>query len=71
MAAVIRARQGDTVDSLVWRDRGIGIEGVSAVLAVNPGLAAVGAVLAPGTPVTIPTIAKPAVAVRDVVQLWS
>lgn len=71
MADVIRARQGDTVDGLVWRDRGIGIAGVPAVFAANPGLAANGAVLAAGTPVTIPTIATPTVAVRSLVQLWS
>lgn len=70
MADVITARQGDTLDGLLWRDRDLGIEDCATVLAANPGLAALGAILPAGTPVTIPTIAAPALPVRAVVQLW-
>lgn len=70
MADVIRARQGDTLDGLIWRERGLGIADCPAVLAVNPGLAALGTILPTGSPVTIPAIAAPALPVRDVVQLW-
>lgn len=71
MADQLRARQGDTLDGLIWRERGLGPADLSAVLEANPGLAALGAVLPIGTPVIIPAISVPAIAVRDVVQLWS
>jgi phage tail protein X len=71
MADIITARQGDTLDGLLWRDRGLGIEDCPAVLDANPGLAALGATLPTSTPVTIPAIAAPVLPVRDVVQLWS
>jgi len=67
----LRARQGDTLDALIWRDRGLGPADLPAVLAANPGLAALGPILPKGQPVTIPAIATPAVTVRtDVVNLW-
>lgn len=71
MADTLTARQGDTLDGLIWRECGLGIEDCAAVLAANPGLAAIGPTLPPGTAVTIPAIAAPALPVRDVVQLWS
>jgi phage tail protein X len=70
MPDIIRSRQGDTLDGLIWRERGLAIEDCGAVLAANPGLDAAGATLPTGTPVTIPAIAAPALPVRDVVQLW-
>jgi phage tail protein X len=67
----LRARQGDTLDGLVWRERGLGPADLPAILAANPGLAALGPILPKGQVVTIPAIAAPAVAVRsDVVNLW-
>ncbi|MHA6717890.1 tail protein X [Sphingomonas sp. RS6] len=71
MADVITARQGDTLDELLWRERGLGAEALEAVLAANPGLADRGAVLPIGTPVTLPVIAAQAQPVRETVQLWS
>ncbi len=71
MADTVTARQGDTLDGLIWRDRGLGIEDCREVLAANPGLAALGATLPSGTVVTIPPISAPAPLVRDIVQLWS
>lgn len=67
----LRARQGDTLDGLIWRERGLGPADLPAVLAVNPGLAALGPVLPQGQVVTIPAVAAPAIAVRtDVINLW-
>ena len=71
MADTVTARQGDTLDGLIWRDRGLGIEDCPTVLAANPGLAAIGATLPAGMTVIIPPISAPAPLVRDVVQLWS
>jgi len=70
MADVVRSRAGDTLDGLVWRERGLGIADIGAVLTANPGLAGAGATLPPGTPVTIPSIASPALPLRSLVQLW-
>ncbi len=69
MADVIRAREGDTLDGLIWRARRLDAANLPAVLAVNPGLAALGAVLPDGTAVTLPNTA-PAATVRDIIQLW-
>ncbi|GAA0672716.1 phage tail protein X [Sphingomonas insulae] len=67
----LRARQGDTLDALIWRERGLGPADLPTVLAANPGLAAIGPILPKGQVVTIPAIATPAVTVRaDVVNLW-
>lgn len=71
MADTLTARQGDTLDGLIWRERGLGIEDCPAVLAANPGIAGIGPTLPAGTTVTIPAIAAPALPVRDIVQLWS
>jgi len=68
----IRARQGDTLDALIWRERGLGPADLDTVLAANPGLAALGSVLPTGHPVALPAITAPATAVRtDTVNLWS
>ena len=69
MADPLRARQGDTLDLLLWRERGLGPADVAPVLAANPGLAALGPVLPVGTPVTLPDT-PPAPIVRAVVNLW-
>ncbi|HEY0626679.1 MAG TPA: tail protein X [Allosphingosinicella sp.] len=65
----LKARQGDTVDLLIWRERGLGAEAIGQVLDVNPGLADQGAVLPMGAVVTVPAIA-PASADREIIQLW-
>ncbi|MGW8136840.1 tail protein X [Sphingomonas zeae] len=66
----VRARTGDTLDALIWRERGLGPDDLPAVLAANPGLASLGPVLPIGTTVLIPD-APPANRQRDVVQLWT
>ena len=69
--AIARARAGDTIDALAWRERGLGPADLPAILAANPGLARLGPTLPTGTPVTLPDIARPAATVRELVQLWS
>lgn len=67
-----RAREGDTLDALIWRERGLGPADLPAVLAVNPGIAAYGPTLPKGHVVNLPAIAAPATSVRtDVVNLWT
>lgn len=64
----VRAMQGDTVDSLCWRHLGSS-SAVEAVLDLNPGLGALGAVLPNGTLITLPDEA-PAAQQTHLVQLW-
>ncbi len=71
MADIVTSAQGDTLDELLWRTRGLDAAVLDAVLAANPGLADLGPILPIGTPVTIPTIATPAAPAREIVQLWS
>lgn len=62
------ARQGDTLDRLVWERYGQRIGALEATLEVNPGIADVGAVLPVGTRVSLPEIApEPA---STTVRLW-
>jgi len=69
MAETVTARQGETLDALIWRTRGLGPSNLGPVLTANPGLAALGAVLPTGTPVILPDVA-PMPVVRDIIQLW-
>lgn len=63
------AAQGDTLDLICWRHYGRTRDIVERVLAVNPGLAALGAVLPLGTPVRLPE--WPAqIATQKIIQLW-
>jgi phage tail protein X len=64
------ARQGDTVDGLMWRDRGLQPADLPAVFEANPGLAAKGDVLPAGTVVTVPESAAPAARTLPLIQLW-
>ena len=64
----VRSQQGDTVDQLCWRHLGRTEAVVEAMLEINPGLAALGAVLPAGTLVTLPT--APITPTRPTVQLW-
>lgn len=65
------ARTGDTLDELVWRTHALGPADLPAVLALNPGLADAGPVLAAGTIITVPPAPTlPATPTRDLIQLW-
>lgn len=66
---ILKARQGDTLDLLIWREAGLGANDLGRILAANPAIADHGAILPLGTAVTIPAAAS---APRQVplVQLW-
>lgn len=66
----ITARQGDTLDELIWRERGLGAADIGRVLALNPGLADAGAILPIGTAVTLPASIAPAPTMLPLIQLW-
>lgn len=62
------ARQGDTLDRLVWERYGQRAGALEATLQANRGIADVGAVLPVGTRVSLPEIApEPA---STTVRLW-
>lgn len=67
---IIRAQQGDTLDALLWRERGFGPDDLVTVLEANPGLVDFGIVLPLGTGVTIPPTASPTLRALPLVQLW-
>ncbi len=69
--AAVTARAGDTLDELLWRSCALGPADWPAVLALNPGIADAGPVLAAGTIVAVPPApATPATPTRDLIQLW-
>lgn len=70
MADTIHARQGDTLDQLLHRDRALGPEALGTVLAANPGLAALGPVLPTGTAVVVPPAAQTAPVERQLLNFW-
>lgn len=65
----VRAREGDMLDALIWREAALGSSAIAAVLDANPGLADLGPVLPLGTRVTIPD-AAPAAASTPLINLW-
>lgn len=65
-----RALQGETLDALVWRVLGRGAGTVERVLDLNPGIAALGAILPEGHRVTLPTIIAATTQRRETVKLW-
>ncbi|KLW00242.1 tail protein X [Klebsiella aerogenes] len=62
------AQQGDTLDALCHRHYGRTEGVVEAVLAANPGLAELGAILPHGTSVSLPVIDT--AAVTETLNLW-
>ena len=66
---IVRADQGDSVDSLCYRHLGSSAA-VERVLEANPGLAALGAILPMGTEVTLPEAAAVAAPQKNLIQLW-
>lgn len=57
---IVRAQQNDTLDLLCWRHLGQTAGVVEAALAMNPGLAELGAILPHGQLVSLPDPATPA-----------
>ncbi len=66
----VRARQGDTVDAICWRELGATRGVVEVVLELNRGLANLGPILPEGTPVTLPPRQSVAPAVVPLINLW-
>jgi phage tail protein X len=69
MPRALTAQAGDVLDQLLWRETG-STAAIAAVLAANPGLAAVGATLAEGTVVLVPDDAAAAAVIVPLVNLW-
>ena len=68
---IVYARQGDTVDALIWRELGATAGLVEQVLAHNRGLASLGPVLPTGTRVEIPERENAAsTPILPTLQLW-
>lgn len=63
------ALQGETLDALIWRARGLAATDLPVVLQLNPGLAARGAALPEGLVVRLPA-APASTAVLPLIQLW-
>jgi len=72
MAATVPlvALQGDTLELLLWRERGLGPNDVAGVLDLNPGIAALGATLPLGTVVNVPADTTPTQTALPLIQLW-
>lgn len=66
----IESRQGQTVDMICHAFYGTTHSVTEAVYAANPGLAALGPLLPPGTAVDLPSLPRPSRTVA-LVQLWS
>ncbi|WP_343723296.1 tail protein X [Herbaspirillum seropedicae] len=66
----VRSQQGDTLDALVFRYLGASTGYVEQALALNPALAALGAVLPAGTIVTLPAAVETPTTAQDSVSLW-
>jgi phage tail protein X len=64
------ARQGETLDGLMWRERGLQVSDLPAIFDANPGLAGKGDVLPAGTRVTVPERPAPAARILPLIQLW-
>lgn len=65
------ARQGDTLDLLVWRELNAASGVVEQVLELNRDLADIGVILAEGQAVVLPVILQAPTQTNDIVQLWS
>jgi phage tail protein X len=70
MSSTATARAGETVDEICWRVLGQTSAVTEQVLALNPGLAALGPKLPAGTEVILPDVAQAQPAVRETIQLW-
>jgi len=65
------AKQGDTVDLVVWRELSAGAGVVEQVLELNRGIADGGPILTEGQAVILPLLLTAPAPASDMVQLWS
>lgn len=71
MPSTVIAHQGDTIDLICWRELGTTSGGiVEATLALNPGIADAGPIIAEGTRVILPDPPATAAPSRETVNLW-
>lgn len=68
-ASTLTARQGDTLDALLWREAALGPAALASVLEANPGIAGLGPILPAGTTVTVPATA-PTADTLPLINLW-
>jgi len=66
----VTALEGDTVDAICWRELGRTRGVTEQVLALNPGLAALGTRLPSGTVVQLPEPATSSPPILETVNLW-
>jgi len=67
---IVSALQGDSLDLICWRELGTTDGVVEQALALNPGLAGAGPVIAAGTAVTLPEPVAATPQRRETVNLW-
>lgn len=67
---VVYSHQGDTVDSLCWRELGATRGVVEAVFELNRGIAALGPILPTGTAVMLPARQAVVTPVIPLINLW-
>lgn len=65
-----RAHQGESLDALIYRHKGIVPGYLETVLEANPGIADLGPILPMGTVVSLPDISTTAQTSTKTVQLW-
>lgn len=70
MKRQIRARQGDTLDAILYRAYGQTAGITESTLALNHHLASSGPILPEGTPVTLPPPPPAAETKKPNVKLW-
>lgn len=61
---------GETLDALLWRERGLGPDDLAPVLAANPGIAGLGAIVPRGTIIRLPAPLVAAIRTLPIVRLW-
>lgn len=64
------ARQGETLDLLVWRVLGAGAGVVEQAYELNRDLAEIGAVLPEGRSVLLPVVEPQAAGEAQIIKLW-
>ena len=69
-ANTVTARQGDTISSIAYRVGGNSRGMVEQILALNPGLCTLPAMLPMGTPVRLPAQERQAAPVLPSINLW-
>ncbi len=71
MTSTVKAHQGDTIESICWRELGTTSGGVvEEALDLNPDLVALGTSVAEGAIVTLPDVPASTTTTLETVNLW-